>query len=159
MAGNYAQHIFDDMLSLIKDIHSESADVLPIKKMKCDATIQAMEVAYRALVHETMLWKAGIGVISPETEAPPAVLSRRAELKGLYRAVLVQMEAQHVNWSPREAKRLVAEMLESNLKRIIWQNVCTTASHIAQRAEDEKTKMEEAGRSSLDELILLCSAA
>ena len=108
----------------------------PSRKMSYSSTIKEMEVAYRSFVHATIEWKANVGVSSPDTEIPPDVCARRAAFTGLYREALFKLES--TQRFPNQGKHIIAQLLEDNLRRIVWQCVSTTASHMTAFAEEQK---------------------
>ena len=135
-AQHHAQHIFDDLLEWISDAHTECTPMEPSREMSYRDTMTEMEVAYRLFVHATIEWKANVGVSSPDTEIPPHVCARRAAFTGLYREALFKLESSQR--FPNQGKQIIEQLLEDNLRRIVWQCVSTTASHMTAFAEEQK---------------------
>ena len=150
---HHAQHIFDDLLEWTSDVHTQCAPMEPTRRMSYSSTIKEMEVAYRSFVHATIEWKANVGVSSPDTEIPPQVRARRAAFAGLYRMALFKLEASDVDRSPNQAKTTIGHLLEDNLRRIIWQCVSTTASHMTAFAEAQKIHFMASGRTHMEQLF------
>ena len=132
-------------------MHTQCAPMEPSRKMSYSSTIKEMEVAYRSFVHATIEWKANVGVSSPDTEIPPQVCARRAAFAGLYRMALFKLEASQR--FPNQAKQIIGHLLEDNLRRIVWQCVSTTASHMTAFAEAQKIHFMASSRTHIEQLF------
>lgn len=154
-AERHAQRMFDEMLAMTSGVHTQCAPLEATRRMSYSSTIKEMEVAYRSFVHATMEWKANPGVPSPGTEIPAQLRARRAAFTFLYHMVLSKLEAFDHNRSRDEGQRIIAYLLEDNLRRIIWQCVSTTANHMTEFAEAQKIHFMASGRAHMERLFQL----